>query len=522
MKPTQAPKRMLRVLIVFFLVASSFALPAIYSFNFEVTDRTSGNAFSGIVSSQLLDDGVRLSGILNSSALVYFENDKAYSVTNGTTLCVPSNSFFSSDSIYQSMLANTTIPFDKIKDELVLGKCQNCIVYAVEALEETYLLCVDNTSFVPKAVISETFIATIFNYLPSVRPLPGLNSTFLNSCPTSYTTILVSLNSGWWTYSQARAKRQLAENKPYQKNCIFLHGAGEEWPAGTLTTSSMPDYWGQMEKYTPQCKSRIFIRENTRARGWKDLELQKKYCEVASQFTGTISNVIIFAHSMGNLILAAALENKFCVFDKKTAKWFNIQGPLEGSDVANFLESTCALTPTLFSQIPQAAAQAFKYCNGTKLAPVYTSLRTSEKKWFKWNNILQEYVAGALCGTTPIGLVSTDAFKLTAVYLGLSELTIGHDGMVPVYSCVKKNILKTFSGSPTNEFYLADINHSDGRCKNGDGYFSQARKPCSFYICKGLEGNEKQDCYKDYRGSIANIANINFFVLFMLFVFWVQ
>jgi hypothetical protein len=73
------------------------------------------------------------------------------------------------------------------------------------------------------------------------------------------------------------------------KTCIFFHGAGEKLDQHPV--NEFIDYWGHINKYTPYCKERWFIRRNTTDKGWDDIELQKDFCEIS--FTRMIKSLII-------------------------------------------------------------------------------------------------------------------------------------------------------------------------------------------------------------------------------------
>lgn len=80
-------------------------------------------------------------------------------------------------------------------------------------------------------------------------------------------------------------------------------------------------------------------------------------------------NKLIFAHSMGNLILAAAIKNKHCELGEK-ALWYNIQGPNKGSEVADVLLNACTeeglYLPTFDRFVELALAYAgISYIPGT-------------------------------------------------------------------------------------------------------------------------------------------------------------
>ena len=61
--------------------------------------------------------------------------------------------------------------------------------------------------------------------------------------------------------------------------------------------------------------------------GWEDASLQARVCALfgARPPDGSVSDVLIFAHSMGSLILAAALHNSRCTLRASVA-WCVVHG----------------------------------------------------------------------------------------------------------------------------------------------------------------------------------------------------
>jgi hypothetical protein len=99
-----------------------------------------------------------------------------------------------------------------------------------------------------------------------------------------------------------------------KKVCIFLHGAGEQWDNHNHT-EEFTSYWGKVHELVPQCSKTYFIRQNTKSNGWDVRSLQKAYCDLAliGERDKIIRNKIIFAHSMGSLVLAGGIKNQYCV-----------------------------------------------------------------------------------------------------------------------------------------------------------------------------------------------------------------
>jgi len=311
-------------LLLTLLVCSCLSLATTFSFDFLIRNRITSESNIGVVSSSpsaTNEMNVFAFHTSSSNMHLYYGDNRAYSDNGVVQECIGSTDLFNSDTVYEALLANTTIPMSEIRDNVVTAYCAGKVIVVANALTESFLVCSDNTTGYPSHIISAFFVLTVSNFTLSARTMPAINSTFLSSCLPSYSVNLVSFNTNWWRKQRPPLTRQLAPKK-YQKKCVFLHGAGETHPANTPTSDSYESYWGKVKQYLPQCNETVFIKEDTVNRGWKDTGVQRRYCDVASGYTGTISNVIIFAHSMGNLILAGAIENGACSMDTSTTKWY--------------------------------------------------------------------------------------------------------------------------------------------------------------------------------------------------------
>ena len=75
---------------------------------------------------------------------------------------------------------------------------------------------------------------------------------------------------------------------------------------------------------------------------------------------GTITNTIIFTHSMGSLIAAAALHSNTCSFGAGT-KWFQVEGPLAGAKAADVATNMCNKGAVKW------LAKALGFCSGASI-----------------------------------------------------------------------------------------------------------------------------------------------------------
>jgi hypothetical protein len=288
------------------------------------------------------------------------------------------------------------------------------------------------------------------------------------------------------------------------KTCVFLHGVGQTLQEKGPPVDQFPDYWGSVHTYTPQCRERIFIREETKGRGWNSLELQKSYCAVALYGSrnstvqdSIIRDTILFVHSMGNLVLSAAIKNGFCEIDTNTTSWYQIMGPFGGTKVVPMLEDICRAAgtgewPVTKAKLYRYVADVGGYCvpNTNHAYPAYWTMKPSF-----CNNVTQECVddlysiahtriKGSMCGNSAYGVNSrySPVLKVLSMLVGYGE---DNDGMVPYdSSCMRSSNGTTFGTSFKDNYYLSAINHSDGTCRNGDSYFSGSASPCSYYCDK--------------------------------------
>lgn len=235
-----------------------------------------------------------------------------------------------------------------------------------------------------------------------------------------------------------------------------------------------------MEKYTPHCSSYTYNHDDTVNQAFDDQALMASYCKTMSGGTGMISDAIVYTHSMGNMVMAAALRDGVCKLDP-SAKWFAASAPFVGSKAANFVDDICANNSTIDEALRKVAA-LLHYCRAddpTQPARAYLSMKTSYPGLHGLMDVAGQYVSGALCGTSPFGLTSLYSIPMEA----LSDLVHYHeddDGMVGIDSCLIPG--KSYGDSYENAFYKAHVNHPDGTCRDGNGDFGiGARQPCKWF-----------------------------------------
>ena len=218
-------------------------------------------------------------------------------------------------------------------------------------------------------------------------------------------------------------------------------------------TTTFPSYWGHVEKYV-HCDNVTFIHRNTVDRSWDDPYLMKSYCELAANAT------VVFTHSMGTSIFAKALQEGMC--DLGETKWYSANGVIRGSLAADYVNNVCSNNFTAI----KFAAEALGYCQDNKATKAYISLQTNETRWRGIAETAQRHLSGSLCGTTPFGIWSFYSAELELIS-HLVNYKEANDGLLSFSHCIVPNA--TYYPFPTANHYVANINHADGSCRNGDG-----------------------------------------------------
>jgi len=258
------------------------------------------------------------------------------------------------------------------------------------------------------------------------------------------------------------------------KDCVFLHGTGVT-SAGP-PTSTFPEYWGEVQTYTTQCDSNIFNHADTVDYAFDSQVLMQSYCSVCTDgFTSNktesgvslIQNKIIFTHSMGNDILAAAIKNGYCDFDLSSSTWYEVSGPMHGSKATLFLEQICAGNA---SAVLIWLAKELNYCVNGHMSPAHQSLVPSYPGLNGLSQIIAARISGAMCGIDPFGLFSKYSIPMEALS-DLVKYGEPDDGMVGISSC---DVIGSFGSSYTDPFFAGKLNHADATCRNGG-------VPCNWY-----------------------------------------
>ncbi|MEI8026984.1 MAG: hypothetical protein WCI18_11610 [Pseudomonadota bacterium] len=307
-----------------------------------------------------------------------------------------------------------------------------------------------------------------------------------------------------------------------QRICVFLHGAGENAPPEKVGLHAEPkqswsfpfgDYWGTkrdkdghyvMGWHKVKCTQFLYGDFPTKFQTWRDDKVLKAYANFAMgkdkngvSMTGGVYPHNVFAHSMGNNILANAIRRGFLPSD---FQFYAIQGPFLGSPAAYYLAQGCTPCHPLAK-----LASIFSACMDEKdvknedhgSEPI--DLRTEATKDLDprtapGNNVketlasgilaklVSTHTAGVHCSTSPMGL----HHPLISVLLGtLSEMVyrtgdvkayekLGftdttNDGMVPIQSCKAGAPANAKWGNDSSSaFYISDLSHYEGAGRNGE------------------------------------------------------
>jgi len=339
--------------------------------------------------------------------------------------------------------------------------------------------------------------------------------------------------------------------KPYV--CIFLMGVGQADPTDDLSGDGklgeratfikdgdntrfdtvMPnkatnfDYWqGVLDEthgdYVAKYCDPYFYRTETILRGW-DSNLQNEYCLAISSLQAVKQiPIIVFTHSMGNLILSAAIGNniKECsglkwqtefseISEQKNAAWFGLQGPLLGSEAENLADSIChpenqVKGNSIFDKIQkklglavEALESRIKECKGGYSTCVTTyrsatsktqiSCKATDKDCKTLQSVAKQYMLGNTCGVATkvelktFGVQFIDSFGLWTLHHIVNWK--GHstggkaecDGMVSYASCSLPD--SVYVADPTNRYFRSQDNHSQGRC-----YQKATDQTCSYMV----------------------------------------
>ncbi|KAL3658088.1 hypothetical protein V7S43_016931 [Phytophthora oleae] len=279
--------------------------------------------------------------------------------------------------------------------------------------------------------------------------------------------------------------------KSTPRPCIFIHGLGIKTEL-SKNQDSFEDYWGDdLPKHAPCCSSMKFAVLNTETSAWTDEKLQQKVCDRIltvgkTKSKSKISDTIIVAHSMGNLIFAGAIATGKCRLDTKTSTWVGLSGPMGGSMASDYFQSACE---------DQAMAVVQQYVDIIGMCPIRGAVRSManesgnyssvvlNKAYVAAQKVYQKNVDAVMCSGNGSGLVSLYQVKFWLMHRLVPFKSKENDGMVEFDSCSGGLLASKFGNTWQSRFYKSELNHYDTTFRAGDGLFNKAKMPLKWFEC---------------------------------------
>lgn len=114
---------------------------------------------------------------------------------------------------------------------------------------------------------------------------------------------------------------------------------------------------------------------------------------IGANGTPPIQETIIFTHSMGSLVFAAALRAGICSMDVTTSTWYTISGPIAGTLAADAVEAMCLSSDRLEEPLRLLAAK-WHYCASPQPGPAnvaYLAMRPSDPSFVGLAQVVAKY-----------------------------------------------------------------------------------------------------------------------------------
>ncbi|KAG6946877.1 hypothetical protein JG687_00016484, partial [Phytophthora cactorum] len=238
--------------------------------------------------------------------------------------------------------------------------------------------------------------------------------------------------------------------------CVFLHGLGNLKEEVDLQDNPKwtKKKFGYIGDHAPCCTTVKYAVLNTVDAGWTNETLQRKFCEFSlsmsetSDLTSrTISDTIVVTHSMGGLVLAAALA---------TGKW-----------VMDFV-GKCPVS---------TAKKSLCYQNGKYSTPELNAAYTAAQEAYRGN------VTAALCSKSYNGVLSMMSPSFLLEGTMIPHRSKENDGLVEFQSCLGGLDPTLFGDSYLDRFYAAKLNHADTAFLTHDSLFKDSQKPFKWFEC---------------------------------------
>ncbi|KAG2993122.1 hypothetical protein PC128_g21644 [Phytophthora cactorum] len=276
--------------------------------------------------------------------------------------------------------------------------------------------------------------------------------------------------------------------------CVFLHGLGNLKEEVDLQDNPKwtKKKFGYIGDHAPCCTTVKYAVLNTVDAGWTNETLQRKFCEFSlsmsetSDLTSrTISDTIVVTHSMGGLVLAAALATGKCKLADNTS-WVSISAPMTGSMAADFVQDICngefttavAGVMDFVGKCPVSTAKkSLCYQNGKYSTPELNAAYTAAQEAYRGN------VTAALCSKSYNGVLSMMSPSFLLEGTMIPHRSKENDGLVEFQSCLGGLDPTLFGDSYLDRFYAAKLNHADTAFLTHDSLFKDSQKPFKWFEC---------------------------------------
>ncbi|KAF0688174.1 Aste57867_20179 [Aphanomyces stellatus] len=425
-----------------------------------------------------------------------------YSIShNGTVLdvqCLPADQV-PPLSLLMTSLASATQVHDVFDSSYSWVHCDSTLdrIFQLQFAGEPYLVCISSTTNQLRAVIGQdiemdvAYIANATDAPPiSIPQVPHSNTPL--ACPDIRNAI-VSVNQpsnlpfDSYMALPATTTQTTCTCQGEAKPCLFVHGLGEQDVLNLSTT--FPSYWGNIQDHAPCCTTTHFAHLDMVNQGWTNDLLQQSFCDAVLAVSGgdnrTIGNLILVAHSMGNLVAAAAVAAGKCHMVQGNITWVSLGGPMLGTPSANLIVELCQ--NELFSAISNAAQAFLGSCpaKAGRMSLLVESPNDPARaaQYAQAQHVWTQFVTRAACGTSPVGLYTSYSPLLLST-AKLASLTPANDGLVPWVSCTAAALdPSAFDTTYTSPFYKAAVNHVDLTFRNSDGWWGADRKPIKWFEC---------------------------------------
>ncbi|DBA00938.1 TPA: hypothetical protein N0F65_006138 [Lagenidium giganteum] len=388
-------------------------------------------------------------------------------------------------------------PFQQLFDAIATSapessstiSCAGGHTYAMEFAGEPYVLCVVDTAGI--SIVSSDIELQVAFSSDALLPLPS--ETTESRCERlPALTIPDSANPTKVLPARRNLREAACSCRGRRRPCVFFHGMDVAQDRGLQDDSP---FFGDIKNHAPCCSSVKFAFLNTVDFGWNDAHLQKRTCELALQAAGhgsnapnrTISDTIVVAHSMGNLMLASAIANGHCQMDA-SSDWVALSAPMKGSMGADLQRKICdggdvgkdivKAVSQLFGQCPASVARrSLVYQGETYCSPALDQAYSAAQA------VYRQHVSAAVCSESFMGLLSKDQLPLMLGGAIIPHKSKQNDGVVEFQSCLGGLASEPFHDHFTSRFYRAKLNHIDTRFAHGDALFNSAQKPVKWFEC---------------------------------------